>query len=184
MAVGSYPRAVNVSTGVLSYDGQGRWLTPTHGGIATTSQTFTAGRVLLLQFEVSQPVTVDGISYVVGATSAGNVTVGIIGPVTATGDTAAGGAVLVQSASTAQGTATTAQLVSLTATQLTAGVYYAALEGSDVTGTYARQSNQAQGLGLVQYYDRAGGYGALTATTPAVTDTGSAAPGLRLRISA
>lgn len=163
--------------------GVARWLTPMHGGLATTSQLFTVGRVLLLQFVVPVACTIDGLSYVVGAVSAGNVTGGIIGPVTRTGDTANAGAVLAQSASTAQGTATTAQLLTWTPVAVAAGIYYAALEGSDATGTYARQSNQAQALGLVQHYDRDAGYGALTDPTPAVTDTGSAAPGIRIRLA-
>lgn len=161
----------------------GRWLAPTHGGIATTSQTFTAGRVLLLQIHVPVACVCDGLAYVVGAVAAGNVIGGIIGPVSRTGDTAAGGAVLAESASTAQASATTAQTLTWTAAALPPGIYYVALEGSDATGTYARQSNQAQALGLVQFYDRGGGFGALTPTTPAVTDTGSAAPGVRLRLA-
>lgn len=161
----------------------GRWLTPTHGGIATTSQTFTVARVLLLQFHVPTACVIDGLAYVVGAVAAGNVIGGIIGPVSRTGDTAAAGVVLAESASTAQAAATTAQTLTWTAVAAAPGLYYAALEGSDVTGTYARQSNQSQALGLLQFYDRGGGFGALTPTTPAVTDTGSAAPGIRVRLA-
>lgn len=160
-----------------------RWLTPTHGGIATTSQTWTVGRVLLLQFHVLAPCYIDGLSYVVGSVSAGTVIGGIIGPVSRTGDTAAGGTVVAESASTAQGTATGTQTLTWTAVAVSPGIYYAALEGSDITGTYARQGNQAQAPGLLQFYDRGGGFGALTPTTPAVTDTGSAAPGIRVRLA-
>lgn len=163
--------------------GPGRWLTPVHGGVAATSQTFTAGRVLLVQFHVPIACVSDGLAYAVGGTAAGSVTGGIIGPIARTGDTAAGGAVLAESASTAQGSINTVQVLTWTAVALAPGVYYAALEGSDNTGTYMRQSNQSQAAGLVQYYDRSGGYGALTATTPAVTDTGSAAPGIRIRLA-
>lgn len=183
MAVGTYPIAVNVTTGVLTYDSAvGRWLTPIHGGIAATSQTFTAGRVYLVQFTLDQAWLIDGISYVVGSAAAGNVRAAIIGPIV-TADTAAGAAVLVESASVAQGTINSPQLVALTATAAAPGVYYAALQGDNATGTYMRQSNQLQAAGTAQTYDRAGGYGAFTAPTPAVSDTGSAMPALRIRLA-
>lgn len=161
----------------------GRWLTPTHSALAATSQTFTVGRVLLLQFHVPVPCVIDGLAYVVGSVAAGNVIGGIIGPVSRTGDTALAGAVLAESASTAQGVATGVQVLTWTAVAVPPGIYYAALEGSDVTGTYMRQCNQAQATGLVQFYDRGGGFGALTTPTPAVTETGSAAPGVRVRLA-
>jgi len=164
----------------------GRWLTPVHGGIAPTSQTFAvAGRVMLCQIVVPTACAVDGLSYPVGSAANGSVIGGLIGPVAVTADSAAGAPVVAQSASTLQSAAgsTNAQFLSWTAVWITPGIYYGALEGSDITGTFCRQSNQAQALGLVQYYDR-GSFGALTATTPAVTDTGSNAPGMRLRIAA
>lgn len=160
-----------------------RWLTPVHSSIAATSQTFTVGRVILQQFHVPVACLIDGLAYVVGSVSAGSVTGGIIGPVSRTGDTSLAGVVLAESASTAQGTATGVQVLTWTAVLASPGIYYAALEGSDATGTYMRQSNQAQATGLVQFYDRGGGYGALTTPTPAVTETGSAAPGIRVRLA-
>jgi hypothetical protein len=160
-----------------------RWATPVHGGIATTSQTFTAGRVVMAQFALTATRTVDAISYIVGSTSNGNVRAGIIGPVALTADTAQDSAVAVQSASVAQGTANQAQLIALPATVLRAGIYYVALQGDSATGTYMRQANQAQAPGLAQIYDRSGGYGAFTEPTPAVTDTGSGVPGLRVRLA-
>lgn len=162
---------------------QGRWLMPVHGGIAATSQTFTAGRVLLVEFEVPAPCLLDGLAYVVGTNSAGNVTGGVVGPVGRTSDSAATAAVVAQSASTAQGTANTLQVLTWTAVYAPAGIYYAALEGSDVTGTYMRLGNQLQAAGTGAQYDRAGGYGALTDPTPVVTETGSALPGLRVRVA-
>lgn len=158
----------------------GRWLIPQHGGLATTSQTFTIGRCYLVQFTVTRAQQVDGIAYVVGATAAGNVRAAILGPIV-TADTAAGAPVLIESASIAQGTINSPQLLPLTATTMAAGIYYAALQASDVTGTYMRHSNQLQAAGTAQTYDRAGGYGAFTNVTPAVTDTGSALPGMRIR---
>jgi hypothetical protein len=161
----------------------GRWLTPVHGGLASTSQTFTAGRVLLAQFVVPATCQVDGIAYIVGATSAGNVIGGIIGPVTRTGDTATAGVVAAQSSSTAQGTANATQTLTWTAVTLQPGVYYAALEGDNATGTYMRQPNQTQAPGIAATYDRSGGYGALTDPTPTSTTTGSAVPGIRVRVA-
>lgn len=162
---------------------QGRWITPYHGGIAATSQTFTVGRVYLAMFEILTARSCDGMSYVVGAASTGSVTGGIYGPIAAGADTCAGAAVAAQSASTAQGTATGAQLLTWTAVTLQPGVYYVALEGDNVLGTYARQGNQTQATGMAQIYDRAGGYGALTDPCPAITETGSAIPGMRVRLA-
>ena len=161
----------------------GRWLTPVHGGIAATSQTFTAGRVLLVQVEVTAACLLDGLTYVVGTTSAGNVTGGIVGPVGRTSDSAATAPVLAQSASTAQGTANAMQALTWTPVYAAPGIYYATLEGSDATGTYMRLGNQTQASGVGFQYDRSGGYGALTNPTPAVTETGSALPGIRVRIA-
>lgn len=160
----------------------GRWLTPVHADVVSTSQTFTVARCYLVQFTLATARQINGISYVVGAVAAGNVRAAIIGPIV-TADTAEGAPVLVESASVAQGTINSPQLVSLTATAAAAGIYYAALQADDVTGTYMRVGNQLQAAGISQTYDRAGGYGAFTATTPTVTDTGSALPGMRIRLA-
>jgi hypothetical protein len=160
----------------------GRWLTTVHGGVAATSQTFIAGRVYLMQFVVPQSVMVDGLSYTVGAVSVGNVIGGIVGPVSRTADSPDGGVVLVQSASTAQAAINTAQLLTWTSVTLQPGVYYAALQGSDATGTYVRHSATLQAPGLITQYDRAGGYGALTSPNPATVST-AGPPGLRLRLT-
>jgi hypothetical protein len=161
----------------------GRWLKPVHWSIALTSQTFTVGRVLLAQIEIPRPCTVNGLAYIVGSVSAGNVIGGLIGPVSRTADTPLGGAVLAQSASTAQSAANNPQALTWTAVHVAAGVYYVALEGSDATGSYMRNGNQVQAPGLTFTYDRSGGYGALTNPTPAVTSTGSFIPGMLLRLA-
>jgi len=167
----------------LSPQNLGRWLTPLHSGVASTSQTFTVGRVLLAQFVVSTACQIDGLSYVVGTTAAGSVVGGIVGPVTRSSDSADTAVVVAQSASTAQGATSAAQVLTWTAVTVQPGIYYACLEGSDVTGTYMRQANGAQAPGLGALYDRAGGYRALTNPTPTTTATGSALPGLRIRIA-
>lgn len=161
----------------------GRWLTPVYNGIASTSQTFTVGRVLLVQFVIPTACQVDGLAYVVGSAAAGNVTGGIIGPVSRTADAADAGAVAAQSASTAQGSTSAAQVLTWTAVTLQAGVYYAALEGDNATGTYMRLTSQIQAPGLGATYDRAGGYGTLTDPTPATAATGTVLPGLRVRVA-
>jgi len=88
-----------------------------------------------------------------------------------------------QSASTAQGTTSSVQTLTWAAVSAQPGLYFAALEGSDVTGTYMRHTNQPQAPGLGFFYDRGGGFGALTDPTPAATETGSGLPGLRIRIA-
>lgn len=168
---------------LLASASSGRWLTPVHGGLAVTSQTVTVGRAVLVQFTVGSARAVDAICYIVGSTAAGNVRAAILGPVTVTADSAVNAPVAVQSASVAQGTANQPQVIDLPRTSLAPGVYYAAIQGDTATGTYMRQGNQAQAPGLLQIYDRAGGYGPFTDPTPTVTDTGSAAPGLRIRLA-
>jgi hypothetical protein len=159
---------------------QRRWLNPLHGngGVVVTSQTATAGRCILMQFEVTDPTYVDGISYPVGSVSNGNVRVAIYRPTTE--DTSAGGALVVESADTAQAAANGNQLITFTAVYLTPGRYYAAAQYSSATGTYYRHGNQTQIVGVLEYFDQA--YGAFPATVPAITATGSAAPGLRVRV--
>jgi hypothetical protein len=158
-----------------------RWLQPLQGyGIAATSQTPTAGRVLLMLFEVNNPCYVDAVVYQVAGTSAGNVTAGLYRPVTE--DTAEGATVVVQSSSTAQGSINTPQTVTFTSTYLAPGRYYTALEFSDATATYLRHTNASQITGWAQFYDRSGGYGALTDPCPSVTSSGSVMPGVRVRV--
>lgn len=159
-----------------------RWLTTTLGGTVVTSQTFTAGTVLLAQFYVPTTCRIDGAAYTVGATSAGNVTVGILGPITRTADSPDGAAVIAQSASTAQGTTNTLQLLTWTAVTVGPGIYYAALEGDNATGTYMRYSGIGQAPGLGATYARSGGYGALTDPTPTTTASVAVVPGLRIRV--
>lgn len=160
-----------------------RWLNPTiFFGVVVTSQTFTVGRVIGAQFAVLAPCQVDGVAYTVGTTAAGNVTGGILAATSRTADSMTGATVVAQSASTAQATQSTAQFLSWTAVWLQPGIYYAVLEGSDATGTYMRQSNMPQAAGGGGYYDRAGGYGALTDPTPTATETNSAIPGIRIRV--
>lgn len=161
-----------------------RWLAPLYGGfaLATTSQTPTVGRVNLMEFEVTAPSVIDQISWANGATVAGNVTVGVYGPL-ATEGTALGAAVAVQSASTAQAGISAMQAIDLTPTFLAPGRYYAAIEFDNVTATFLRHGSTTQPAEYVQNYDRSGGYGALTNPCPTPT-SGGTLPGLRIRTTA
>jgi hypothetical protein len=164
---------------------QARFLTPFHGiANAATDQAPTAGRVLLMMFEVQNTCIADAIIINNGTVVAGNVTVGIYGPVV-TEDTCVGSTVIAQSASTAVAGTSQPQIISFSsATQLNPGRYYAAIEYSDsATMKYFRLQNAEQVTGFGQYYDRGGGYGALTATCPAITGSGSAMPGCHIRCS-
>jgi hypothetical protein len=162
----------------------GRWLYPIEGtSAANASTTFTVGRVLLAQFVVPRACTIDGIQYVVGSVSAGNVIGGILGPVAQTADTALAAAVVAQSASTAQAGTSTSQVLTWTAVRVQAGIYYAALEGDNATGTFMRPSSAVSPNGTVMFYDRSGGYGALTDPTPAVTNMVGTIPGFRIRVA-
>ncbi len=160
----------------------GRWLPTVLGGPVSTSSTFTVGRVNLTQFVVPVTCQIDGLAYVVGTTQAGNVIGGIVGPITKTADTATGAVVVAQSASTLQSAINAQQVLTWTAVTVRPGIYYAALEGDDATGTFMRYPNLTQGAGLGTIYDRAGGYGALTDPTPSVSLTGTAA-GFRVRVA-
>lgn len=162
----------------------GRWLVPVEMfGAASTSQTFTVGRVVLAQFVVPRACLIDGMAYTVGTTAAGSVTGGIVGPVSVTSDSAAAAPVVAQSASTAQATQSTSQVLTWAAVLVQPGIYYVALEGSDATGTYMRPSSAVMPVGAVMRYDRAGGYGTLTDPTPAVADLTLPA-GYRIRLAA
>ena len=145
----------------------------------TSDQTMsgsTVGRVYLARIEFAQSVVVTAINIFNGMQVAGNVTVGIYAEGAA--DTPAGGAVLAEAA-TAQAGASGVQSIALTPTPLPAGAYYVAIEMSDGLGTTGRSSGNS-GLFMVNgkcYYDRAGGYGALTDPCPAITD-GTIAEGI------
>lgn len=160
----------------------GRWLLPVIDGVNTTSQTATAGDVLLFQFNVTSSCSVDGIGLRHGATASGNAVVGIYGPISQTSDTCNNAPVIVQSSSTAL--VGTLQVVTFTETALTPGIYYAAVEYEDALHTFFRFGNTTQVGGVTQKYSRGGGYGALTDPCPAVSDTLTAFPNIKIRRSA
>jgi len=122
-----------------------------------------AGRVGLVPIDVPWPVIIDRIIYQVGTTSSGNVRAGIYRE-GETADSAEGGALVVESASVAQLTATYIQMITVADTILTPGRYFAGIQGSSATGTFEGGIEAAGSV--ILYYDRAGGYGAFTDPCP------------------
>jgi hypothetical protein len=86
----------------------------------------SANRAMFIPIEVETTITVIGISWLNGGTVSGNVDVGIYDLV---------GNLLISAGSTAQAGINSIQSVSLTATILSAGVYYAAMAMDNATGT-------------------------------------------------
>jgi hypothetical protein len=162
---------------------RGRWIKPYHWGVVTTGQAATAGRVLLSEFEVTQPVVLGAIIVNHASSIVGSVICGIYGPIP-TEETCLNASVLAQSAITdCVGTATQPQSILFQSSVLAQkGRYYAATQFSSASEFYLRNSNTTQVVGWVQFYNRSGGFGALTDPCPAVTETGSAAPGNLVRI--
>ena len=146
-------------------------------GIASTAFG-AAGRVWLPPIDVPWPVIIDRIIYQVGATSAGNVRLGLYRE-GATADSPAGGVLVVESASVAQSTAYYLQMVTIAATVLTPGQYFVGIQGSDDSGTFEWSRDDASLLS--QWYDVAGGYGAFTDPCPAITK-GLIVPFIMLRV--
>lgn len=162
--------------------GKKRWIFPDFGNgqIATTSTSPTVARVYLQLFEINVPQSVDQISWSNGATAAGNVRVGIYGPIT-TEETCEAAPLAVESASTAVSGTNQPQVVSLATTYLPTGRYYVAIQFSDNTTTFLRQSSNQQIAGMTQYFDRSGGYGAFTNPCPTPTNSATDMAGIRIR---
>jgi hypothetical protein len=157
-----------------------RWIKPYHHGAPATSQIATAGRVYLAEFEVQTTVTVDQIAWSNLATVAGNLRVGIYGPLV-TEETCAGAALIYDSGDIVMSGINTAQAHTFSANKtLTPGRYYLALQSDSSTATFARDNQLVLVTGWGQTYDRSGGYGAFTNPCPAVASS-SAVIGLRLR---
>lgn len=149
-----------------------RFITPFHFYPGIGGQAPTIGRVYLSLFEVDSAVTIDQVSFYI-VTANGNVTMGIYGPLT-TEETAAGAPLAATTASTALSGTNGGQWISLTSSVvLQPGRYYLATEFSDGTATFGKIGSYPLNSGWAQYYDRGGGYGALTDPCPATTAAGS-----------
>lgn len=133
----------------------------------------TAGRVYLTPLIIKDTVTVDRIGLTMDDPTAGNWTVGIYAD---NGDTPQGGDLIVESASTSKGASWTSQEITITPTTLQPGTYWLAIQSDEVTTVIMRTSSMYSGITLnPRYYDRGGGYGALTNPCPALTATSFAA---------
>lgn len=125
-------------------------------GSGPVSGAFTANLAHYVPFRLWVPATALKMTYIVGATANGNVDLGIYSWEKNR---------LVNSGSTAQGTANTVQEVDITDTLLMPGRYFMAIQGSSGTGTMFRQGNPDENiLGILPIYDQAVGSFGLPAT--------------------
>jgi hypothetical protein len=135
---------------------------------AANSQAFTtANRIFYVPFRLHSPALAVKMSYVVGATSSGNVDVGIY-------DWQKNR--LVNSGSTAQGSTSTIQTLDITDTALTPGRYFMAIAGSSGTGTFlGRAANDELIFPVVSPYEETPGSFGLP-TTAAFAPSTAATP--------
>lgn len=161
-----------------------RYITPKL--FSSSTATYTAGRVIIQAVEVPYTVIADGINFYNGGTAAGEVVVGIYQPLEATPETAVDAVVIAESVSTVLvGTNTNQTVTFATPVTLQPGLYYIAIELSDATHTLFRPAATTlpQKTDFQVYYDRAGGYGALTNPCPAVSKTTGMAIICAIRVS-
>jgi hypothetical protein len=159
-----------------------RWIKPYFYTRNASSQPATAGRVYPLESELTEDAILDGVSYIIGSSIGGNVTVGLYGPISSE-ETCEGAPLVVQSESTPQaGIVNQDQLVSLDGRLVHAGRYYVAIEFDGAASTYNRKPNLVDVTGWSQYFDRSGGYGALPTRCPPVANSGSAFPLVKTRL--
>lgn len=139
---------------------------------AGVTSTYTADRVYLTMFEVPVGGTYSKVTFINGATIAGDVRIGIYKK-TASTLTCAGGTLLIESAATAHAGASSLQTITFpTSIYLEAGTYYFAAQVSDATATIMKLStnNYQTATGIKERYDLVGGFGPFTNPCPAVTD--------------
>jgi hypothetical protein len=146
----------------------------------TTSQVVTPGRVYLLEFELQDDAFIEGVSYLIGTTMAGNVRVGVYGPIGAE-ETCNAAPVLVQSDSVPQsGNPNQDQFIPLQKKTLArGGRYYMAIEFDSVSASFLRQPNNVDVTGWSQIYDQP--YGLLSNPCPSPTNVGSGMPIVKVR---
>lgn len=89
----------------------------------------SASKALFIPFWISKPITFSTMFWVNGATTSGNVDVGVY---------SVDGTKIVSKGSTAQSGASALQSVSVTSTTLGAGMYYLAMAADNTTATYYR----------------------------------------------
>lgn len=121
-------------------------------------------RVYLTSIQVPHPIIIDRLGYMVGTVQAGNIRVGLYRDGTVA-DAPAGGALVVESASVAQTSVNSLQLVTVADTLVMKGLYWFAWQCSDATAT-AWMWRDNNGI-WPNCYTRGGGYGAFTNPCPA-----------------
>lgn len=148
----------------------------------TGSRSFTVvGRMYLAPIQVPIKCTIDMIGYVIGATAAGNVRIGLY-EVGSLGypDLPDGGSLLVETGSLAQTTVNYLHWGSIPDLQLDPGLYFIAVQGDDTTGTFRYTENfgnfSHNTLGNVtsgRYYD-IGAFGSFPDPCPTTGALGTA----------
>jgi hypothetical protein len=121
--------------------------------LATSSGTIGGARVVIyIPFTMYEPATALKMSIIVGATNTGNVDVGIYNNVKTR---------LINSGSTALGTANTLQTFDITDTPLTPGSYYMAVSLENAAGTIFRATpaDEQALCAFVQYTETPGAFG-------------------------
>lgn len=134
--------------------------------MSLASSVNTADLAHYYPFTIYSPVTVYDMFYIVGATSNGNIDLGIY-------DSQLNR--IVNSGSTGMGTANTFQIVPITDTLLVPGDYFMAYQASSGTGTTSQRSGAADQIPLIMKYTQAVGSFGLpaTATLSKVSLTGT-----------
>lgn len=159
-----------------------RWVKPFNYTTTGANQTATVGRVYVNLTDITGPCNADAIGYSVGTTSAGNVIVGIYGPVNSATELCETAPLIVQSSSVAQGSVNNPQVVTFTRTTLPIGLVCLGIEFSDAGGSYLRRPNiRETATSWVQSFDL-GAFLALPGTAPTVdTVTASGFPNVAVR---
>lgn len=145
-------------------------------GSHTTRALDVAGRVYLTPIQIKEAMVMDDIYYFPTA-GGGNIHVGLYEMgANFTPKTPAGGVLIVDSGSVAYGASFAPNRASVTRTWLPPGLYWIAVEadGVNVIINGHSETNLATSVLANYYYDRAGGYGALTDPCPAVTQDSDA----------
>jgi hypothetical protein len=172
-----HPFSYNES--LIGFPGQ-RWIKPLFYSMNIDSQTATPGRVYLLEFELQNDAFIDGVSYLIGSATAGNVRAGIYGPIN-TEETCNAALLLAHSATPVpqpSGNPNQDQFIPLPKTLAREGRYYVAIQFDSPASTFLRQPNNFDVAGWSQFYDHPQG---LVPTCPSPTNTGSEMPLVKVR---
>lgn len=158
-----------------------RWIASLNGGnsVATINNANQANLVSTSLVEVPQPVYIDAICYSVGSASAGNVRLGLYGPII-TEENVTGAPLRVESASTAQTGISSNHCVSVATTSLAAGRYYFAYQADNAGGSFARHGASYNVDNSTKTWNMAYGAFPTVATTSTISATNI--PAFRMRV--